>query len=83
MTTQIARYWRLNPQRYSLVGNFCPRCNYKIFPPREVCSHCAEKTETLFPCSSQQDIHLPTTFSGNFETSPIAITMELVQMDYP
>ena len=78
MTTQIARYWRLNAQRYGLVGNVCPDCNYKIFPPREVCSHCAEKTETLFPCSSRQVSHLPPIFPENLETAPIAITMELI-----
>lgn len=42
MTTEIARHWRLNAQRYQLVGEICPKCNGKIFPPRDVCPHCAD-----------------------------------------
>jgi uncharacterized OB-fold protein len=83
MTIQIACHWRLTAQRYGLIGSVCSDCNRKIFPPREVCPHCAEKTETLFSCSSQQDTHLSTTFSGNFETAPIAVTMELVKTNSP
>jgi hypothetical protein len=48
MTTQIARHWRLNAQRYRLIGNVCPACNRKIFPPRDVCPHCAEKAPLPF-----------------------------------
>ena len=34
------RHWRLNKQRYALVGNVCTHCSAKLFPPREVCPHC-------------------------------------------
>ena len=34
------RYWRLKKQRYSLVGEICPYCHTKIFPPRDVCPEC-------------------------------------------
>jgi len=56
MATQIARHWRLNAQRYGLVGDVCPDCNRKIFPPRNVCPHCVEKAELPFEFSSQEEI---------------------------
>ena len=37
---EIARHWRLNQQRYSLVGEQCPGCERKIFPPRDSCLDC-------------------------------------------
>ena len=40
MTTGIAAHWRLNAQRYRLVGNVCSECGYKMFPPRAVCPAC-------------------------------------------
>jgi uncharacterized OB-fold protein len=42
MSTEIARHWRLNAQRYQLVGEVCPKCDGKIFPPRDVCPYCAD-----------------------------------------
>ncbi len=43
MSTEIARHWRLKAQRYQLVGEVCPKCNGKIFPPRDVCPYCADR----------------------------------------
>lgn len=37
---EIPRHWRLQKQRYALISEVCPRCQEKIFPPREVCPHC-------------------------------------------
>ena len=36
------RGWRLKKPRYGLVGEVCPRCDFKIFPPRknELCPNC-------------------------------------------
>ncbi len=47
---EIPRHWRLKKQRYGLVGEVCPHCDYKIFPPREgaPCPNCgAEGQVTL------------------------------------
>ena len=38
---EIPRHWRLKKQRYGLVGEVCPHCDFKIFPP--------ERMETEFP----------------------------------
>ena len=37
---EIPRHWRLKQQRYALVGEVCPHCDHKIFPPRDVCPNC-------------------------------------------
>lgn len=37
---EISRHWRLRKQRYGLVGEVCPRCDAKIFPPKPVCPEC-------------------------------------------
>lgn len=41
---EIPRHWRLKKQRYSLVGEICPHCDAKIFPPRDVCPECGDET---------------------------------------
>ena len=37
---EIPRHWRLKKQRYALVGEVCPHCDARIFPPRDVCPEC-------------------------------------------
>jgi uncharacterized OB-fold protein len=37
---EIPRHWRLRRQRLALVGEICPICLSRIFPPREVCPVC-------------------------------------------
>ncbi len=44
MTTEITRHWRLKSQRYQLVGEVCPKCSNKMFPPRDVCPECADNS---------------------------------------
>ncbi len=49
----IPRHWRLQNQRYSMVGEVCKRCGAKLFPPRDVCPECSKPA------------YEPFTFSGN------------------
>ena len=37
---EVPRHWRLRKQRYALVGDICPHCDSRIFPPRDVCPKC-------------------------------------------
>ena len=37
---QVSRHWRLNEQRYALIGETCDSCGVKLFPPRDVCLEC-------------------------------------------
>lgn len=39
---EIARYWRLNQQRYQLKGNVCTSCGKPFFPPHPVCDNCQQ-----------------------------------------
>ena len=44
----ISQHWRLNNQRYQLVGEECPHCGVRIFPPRDACPECARPAQDLF-----------------------------------
>ncbi len=41
---EIARYWRLKRQMLGLIGEECPHCEVKIFPPRDICPRCGGGT---------------------------------------
>ncbi|MEA3327069.1 MAG: zinc ribbon domain-containing protein [Chloroflexota bacterium] len=41
---EVPRHWRLRKQRYALVGEICPHCETKIFPPRDICPICGGDT---------------------------------------
>lgn len=41
---EVPRHWRLKQQRYCLVGEICPHCDAKIFPPRDICPRCGGET---------------------------------------
>ncbi len=61
MTVEIARHWRLKAQRYGLIGEVCPTCHGKIFPPRDVCPHCAGEAGPAFQFSGQGEVYSYTT----------------------
>ena len=44
----LAADWRNRSQRLSLVGEVCPTCGEKLFPPRDVCPHCQGPAKTPF-----------------------------------
>jgi len=80
MTTEIARHWRLNPQRYRLVGEICPKCHNKIFPPRDVCPHCADsEPQHTFQFSGNGEVYSHTTVhtrpEGYEEMSPYTVAL--------
>lgn len=53
----IPRNWRLKKQRYSLVGEVCPSCDAKVFPPRDVCPECGDEAKTLFAFSGRGELY--------------------------
>ena len=61
MAVEIARHWRLKAQRYGLVGEVCPDCLNKIFPPRDVCPYCAEAAGPDYQFSGKGQIYSFTT----------------------
>jgi uncharacterized OB-fold protein len=58
---EISRNWRLQKQRYGLVGEVCPHCDAKIFPPRDVCPNCAGEAKTPFAFSGRGEVYSYTT----------------------
>lgn len=46
----VPRHWRLKAQRYALIGEKCPDCKSKLFPPRDVCPS-ADRPLTRHSCS--------------------------------
>lgn len=57
----VARTWRTRRQRYSLVGERCEHCHNAIFPPRDVCPHCAEPAQKEFALSGRGTVYSYTT----------------------
>lgn len=58
---EIPRHWRLKKQRYALIGEVCPHCDVKIFPPRDICPACGEEAKTEFAFSGRGEVYSYTT----------------------
>ena len=54
---EVPRHWRLKKQRYALVGEVCPHCDVKIFPPRDVCPECGGEAKTAFAFSGKGEVY--------------------------
>ena len=80
---EIARHWRLKQQRYSLVGEVCHHCEYKIFPPRDICPNCGQEARQPFAFSGNGEVFSFTTIyeapSGYDVNAPY--TVALVKLD--
>ncbi len=61
---EISRHWRLKKQRYALVGEVCPHCDAKIFPPRDVCPECGDEAKTEFSFSGRGKVYSYTTLQS-------------------
>ena len=76
---EIPRHWRLRKQRYSLVGEICPHCETKIFPPRDVCPECGGEAKTLFQFSGRGEVYSFTTVydppAGYEDNSPYTVAL--------
>lgn len=80
---EVSRHWRLKKQRYALVGEVCPHCEHKIFPPRDICPDCGEDARDLFQFSGKGSVYSFTTVSdaptGFEENAPY--TVAIVRLD--
>lgn len=52
----IPRHWRLKSQRYALIGEVCPHCDAKLFPPRDVCPECGGPAKEPFAFSGRGEV---------------------------
>ena len=58
---ETSRHWRLRQQRYALVGEVCPNCDQRIFPPRDLCPDCGEEARELYQFSGRGEVYSFTT----------------------
>lgn len=76
---EIPRHWRLKQQRYALIGEVCPHCDAKIFPPRDVCPECKGEAKTPFAFSGKGKIYSYTTIyeapSGYDANAPYTVAL--------
>jgi uncharacterized OB-fold protein len=75
--------WRLQQQRYRLVGEICEGCGTLLFPPRDVCPECEAPAKTPFFFSGHGQVYSYSTVyhppAGFEETAPY--TVALVRLD--
>ena len=80
---EIPRHWRLQKQRYGLVGETCPHCSAKIFPARDVCPECGGEAKEPFRFSGKGSIYSYTVMNNapvGFEKG-LPYTVALVKLD--
>ena len=80
MTIEIARHWRLNRQRYQLIGEVCPECGNKMFPPRDVCPECSDSSaQPEFQFNGRGQVYSYTTVhnppEGQEEMAPYTVAL--------
>jgi uncharacterized OB-fold protein len=79
----IPRNWRLQQQRYRLVGEICDKCGARIFPPRDVCPDCEAPAKTPLVFSGRGEVYSYSTVyhppRGFEEFAPY--TVALVQLE--
>ena len=76
---EIPRHWRLKQQRYALVGEVCPHCQAKLFPPRDVCPHCGGEAKQQYTFSGQGEVFSYTVMqdapAGYEENAPYTVAI--------
>ena len=76
---EISRHWRLKQQRYKLVGEVCPHCEAKLFPPRDICPECGGEAKSLYTFSGRGEVYSHTTVqdapAGFEESAPYTVAL--------
>jgi uncharacterized OB-fold protein len=76
---EVSRHWRLRQQRYALVGEVCPHCQVKIFPPRDICPDCGQEARTQYQFSGRGEVFSYTTVmdppAGHEENAPYMVAL--------
>ena len=79
---EISRHWRLQRYRYGLIGEVCPKCQEKIFPPRDVCPNCSQEAKEEFVFSGRGEVFSYTTIYDAPEgyESNVPYTVALIKL---
>jgi uncharacterized protein len=76
---EVPRHWRLRQQRYALVGEVCPHCNARLFPPRDVCPHCGGEAKNQYVFSGKGEVYSYTRMTdapaGFDESAPYTVAL--------
>ncbi len=76
---EIPRHWRLKKQRYELIGEICPHCQVKIFPPRDVCPECGGEAKEPYAFTGRGEVYSFTTLqegpAGYENTAPYTVAI--------
>ena len=76
---EVSRHWRLRQQRYALVGEVCPHCQVKIFPPRDICPDCGHEARTAYRFNGRGEVFSFTTVldppAGHEENAPYTVAL--------
>lgn len=76
---EIPRHWRLKNQRYKLVGEICPHCEARLFPPRDICPECGGEARTQYTFSGRGEVYSYTTIydppAGYEEYAPYTVAL--------
>ena len=80
---EMSRHWRLQQQRYGLLGEQCNHCGEKLFPPRDVCPECTQDAQEVYRFSGMGEVYSystvfdpPAGYEGN-----APYTMALVKLE--
>jgi uncharacterized OB-fold protein len=76
---EVPRHWRLQKQRSGLVGEVCPHCQVKIFPPRDLCPNCGGEAKEPFTFCGKGEVFSFTTMgegpAGFEEMAPYTVAL--------
>ncbi len=76
---ELSRHWRLQNQRYGLVGEECDQCGAKLFPPRDLCPECARPAHELYTFSGRGQVYSYSTIynapAGYEEYAPYTVAL--------
>jgi uncharacterized OB-fold protein len=76
---EVSRHWRLQEQRYQLVGESCDNCGVKLFPPRDVCLECEAPAQELYTFTGLGEIYSYTTIydapAGFEQNAPYTVAL--------
>lgn len=54
---RLASQWRTSKQRLGLVGEHCPHCGARLFPPRDVCPDCCRPAREPYQFSGKGEVY--------------------------
>jgi uncharacterized OB-fold protein len=80
---ELPAYRRTARERLGLVGEVCPRCRAKLFPPRDICPHCGGPAKEEYVFSGKGEVYsYSTLYSPPEEFEKVApYTVALVKLE--